>query len=84
MHEPEYAQKLGKEEIAKTLSLACFGKQSVRAVVEENIVSFLEMNLPPEVVQAFNKEVPALFPAPSGVSHKIEYLQTAPIGEGQH
>jgi ATP-dependent helicase HrpB len=74
---PENEIHFREEEIAKTLSLASFGKQSVRAVVEENIVSFLEMTMAPEIFRRLNKEVPSHFLAPSGVAHKIEYLQTA-------
>lgn len=72
---PEYEAKFGPEQISQTLALACFGKKSVKAVLEENIVSFLEMSLDAETVRTLHTQVPATFTAPSGVSHKIEYLE---------
>lgn len=72
---PEYQSHFGKEQIAQTLSLACFGKNSIKAVIEENLVHFLEMSLPKEVTRVLHEQVPEKFTAPSGVSHKIEYLE---------
>lgn len=72
---PEYESKLTSEQISHALSLACFGKRSVKAVLEENLVSFLEMSLDAGAVRALHEQVPAFFTAPSGVSHRIEYLE---------
>jgi len=72
---PEYQSHLGKEQIAQALSLACFGKNNIKAVVEENLVNFLEMSLPQEVTRVLHEQVPAKFTAPSGVSHKIDYQE---------
>lgn len=74
---PEFQDQLSEEHIQKTLALACFGKQSIKAVIAENIESFLEMNLPPETVRTLHEQVPEKFLAPSGVAHKIEYSHTA-------
>jgi ATP-dependent helicase HrpB len=72
---PEFEAKLGEEQISHALSLACFGKKSVKAVVDENLVSFLEMSMDQDAVRTLHAQVPAKFAAPSGVSHKIEYLE---------
>lgn len=72
---PEYADALSRDVQSQTLSLACFGKKSVGAVIEENLVGFLEMSLPADTVQLLSHEVPETFLAPSGVRHPIEYLE---------
>lgn len=73
---PEYEAHLGPEQIANALSLACFGKKSVKSVIEENLVSFLEMSIDATAVRTLHDQVPAAFTAPSGFSHKIEYLES--------
>lgn len=75
-YKPEYKEHLGLEQITNALNLACFGKKSVRAVIEENLVNFLEMSLPTETVHILHEHVPAQFAAPSGVSHRIEYSES--------
>ena len=74
-HLPEYKEQLGPEQIHQTLAMACFGKSSVRAVVEDNLVNFLEMNMAADAVRALHTQVPNQFLAPSGVKHPIEYLE---------
>ena len=74
-HLPEYKEQLDQEQIKETLNMACYGKTSVQAVVDENLVNFLEMNLSAESVRTLKEQVPAKFTAPSGVSHPIEYLE---------
>lgn len=72
---PEYKNVLELEQIQNALSLACFGKKSVRAVIAENLVNYIEMSIPTESVRILHEQVPAAFTAPSGVSHKIEYSE---------
>ncbi len=75
-HLPEYKNKLSDEQIQQTLAMACYGKISVRSVIEDNLVSYLEMNMPSEAVQVLHSQVPEKFLAPSGVKHPIEYLES--------
>lgn len=70
---PEHASVLNRDVQSQTLQLASFGKKSVAAVIEEDLVGFLEMSLPADLVQLLNAEVPKTFLAPSGVRHPIEY-----------
>lgn len=74
---PEFIVHLGENEIRETLNMACYAKTSVREVLEENLVHFIEMNLPSETIKILHKEVPKEFLAPSGVKHAIEYSETA-------
>lgn len=72
-HLPEYKESLGESQIAQALSMACYGKSSVKAVLEDNLVGFLEMNIDANAVKVLNNQVPEKFLAPSGVKHSIEY-----------
>lgn len=72
---PEFQDQLTREQIRQTLALACFGKKSVQAVIDENLVGFLEMSIDAAVVRVLHDQAPAMFKAPSGVSHPIEYLE---------
>lgn len=71
----EYKDQLGREQIAETLSMVCYGKTSVRSVLADNIVGFLEMNMDAAAVKVLHDQVPEKFLAPSGVRHSIEYSE---------
>jgi ATP-dependent helicase HrpB len=71
--ETEHAEHLNSEQIARALSLAAFGKTKVQDVLQEDLVRYVEMCIPSEVIQQMKLQVPEKFTAPSGVSHLIQY-----------
>ncbi len=79
---PEAQEELNSEVIKSALEQASFGKTKVSEVLSENLVRWLESNLPQTVVKRFYAEAPARFTAGSGHTHKIHYSETeAPFVE---
>lgn len=74
---PEYSDQLKPEHIEQVVSHAAFGKTSVAAVVAEDLVSYLESAMGPEITRLLHKEAPEKFTAPSGHSHNILYEDSA-------
>jgi ATP-dependent helicase HrpB len=72
-HAADRASALDAGVIEKTVSMAAFGKTKIDAVLEQNLVSFLEMSMPKDALKMLAAEVPDTFAAPSGHSHRIHY-----------
>ena len=72
-HAGDAVGEISDEEIVEIVKLAAFGKTKVSEVVEADWISYLEMVLPKESVRVLRDQVPEMFAAPSGFSHRIHY-----------
>lgn len=64
---------LTQENIKQALEMASVGLQDMSALLRQDLVYFIEMQIAPELLREFKKLVPSDFSAPSGGSHPIQY-----------
>ena len=74
-HVPEHSIEWNDEKLREALALAAFGSISLKQVLEKDLVGFVKMALGRDTVAVLDRELPAEFAAPSGVSHKIDYSE---------
>lgn len=74
-HKPELAAELSEEKIREALAMAGYGSVSVRQVLEKDLAGFIRQALGRETSALLEKEVPAVFAAPTGFEHKIDYSE---------
>jgi ATP-dependent helicase HrpB len=74
-HKPELAGELTEEKLREALAMAAYGSVSLKQILEKDVVGFIKTALGRDVSSTLDKDVPAEFAAPSGVSHKIDYSE---------
>ncbi len=78
---PDLTAHFGEVQIAQTLQMAAFGKTKVSEVVDSDLMQFLRLNVPPEVLSVVDREAPTHFVAPTGHAHVIQYTSHGPFVE---
>jgi ATP-dependent helicase HrpB len=74
-HNPELAAALSEDKLREALALAAFGSVSLKQILDKDVVGFIKSAVGRETAQMIERDVPAEFLAPSGVSHKIDYSE---------
>lgn len=74
-HQPELKESLGDDKIREALAMAGYGAVRIRDVLEKDLAGFIQQALGREMTALLDREAPAIFIAPSGFNHKIDYSE---------
>lgn len=66
---------ISPEQRRAALEQACYGERSLEAIYAKDLISFFEVQLPPDQVQALARECPSHWVVPTGNRMRIEYSE---------
>lgn len=74
----ENHEHFSEEQIRSALEQICYGENSVKAILEKDLVYYFEQLLEPQYLLQLNSNYPKSILLPSGRSHFVDYSTAAP------